>query len=71
MLQTADNAASRQASAPAGALPLTLPFQTIRSWVGRMAMLDMYRPESHYMRGPGPKCRAKCTLVEDARSAEW
>jgi len=21
--------------------------------------LDPYRPELHYMRGPGPKCRAK------------
>jgi len=23
------------------------------------ALLDPYRPERHYMRGPGPKCREK------------
>jgi len=23
------------------------------------AMFDSYHPERHYMRGPGPKCRAK------------
>ena len=23
------------------------------------ALTDPYRPELHYMRGPGPKCRAK------------
>jgi hypothetical protein len=23
------------------------------------AMLDPYRPELHYMRGPGPKCRER------------
>ena len=28
-----------------------------RSWVERM--LNPYRPELHYMRGPGPRCRAK------------
>ena len=27
-------------------------------WV-RDALLDPYRPELHYMRGPGPKWRAK------------
>ena len=25
----------------------------------KTAMFDFYRPERHYMRGPGPKCRAK------------
>ncbi len=24
-----------------------------------LALTDSYRPERHYMRGPGPKCRAK------------
>jgi hypothetical protein len=24
---------------------------------------DPYRPERHYMRGPGPKCRAKRGLL--------
>jgi hypothetical protein len=23
-------------------------------------LFGAYRPERHYMRGPGPKCRAKC-----------
>ena len=25
-------------------------------------LLDPYRPERHYMRGPGPKCREKYSL---------
>jgi len=25
----------------------------------RKAFFDSYRPERHYMRGPGPKCHAK------------
>jgi hypothetical protein len=25
----------------------------------KAAIFDFYRPERHYMRGPGPKCRAK------------
>jgi len=32
----------------------------IKYWQNlRAAMFDAYRPELHYMRGPGPKCRAK------------
>jgi hypothetical protein len=32
----------------------------LRRWQGRMTRLfDPYRPELHYMRGPGPKWRAK------------
>jgi hypothetical protein len=27
------------------------------------AVLDPYRPELHYMRGPGPKCREKRAQV--------
>jgi hypothetical protein len=46
---------------------LVLPLQVIRSWIGRSKawtvalarQVDVYRPEAHYMRGPGPKCRAK------------
>ena len=31
-----------------------------RRWQMQMARLfDPYRPECHYMRGPGPKCREK------------
>ena len=25
---------------------------------------DSYRPEQHYMRGPGPRCRAKQNLPQ-------
>jgi hypothetical protein len=32
--------------------------------VGRL--FDPYRPERHYMRGPGPKCREKAALSERA-----
>lgn len=24
------------------------------------SLFDPYRPERHYMRGPGPKCRERC-----------
>ena len=27
------------------------------------AMFDPYHPELHYMRGPGPKCRAKRAAI--------
>ena len=27
-------------------------------------VFDPYRPELHYMRGPGPKCREKQALAE-------
>jgi hypothetical protein len=31
-----------------------------RRWQKQMTRLfDPYRPERHYMRGPGPKCREK------------
>jgi hypothetical protein len=34
--------------------------QLVTSWRSRLAKwLNPYRPELHYMRGPGPKCRAK------------
>ena len=38
--------------------------ETIANWA-RLA-LDPYRPELHYMRGPGPKWREKHTFVETA-----
>jgi len=31
---------------------------------------DPYRPELHYMRGPGPKCRAKRTGIESRTALE-
>jgi hypothetical protein len=44
-----------------------LPLHAIRSWIGwskawtalLTRQVEVYRPEAHYMRGPGPKCRAK------------
>ena len=27
-------------------------------------VFDPYRPEQHYMRGPGPRCRAKQNLSQ-------
>jgi hypothetical protein len=29
---------------------------------------DPYRPELHYMRGPGPACRAKQSVSSETRS---
>jgi hypothetical protein len=40
-----------------GPHPLILIARIFRAAMGRIA--DPYRPEKHYMRGPGPKCRAK------------
>ena len=31
---------------------------TVRRWLGA-SLFDPYRPELHYMRGPGPKWREK------------
>ena len=46
---------------------LMLPLQVVRSRIAQSSALwavlplriDGYRPEAHYMRGPGPKYRAK------------
>jgi hypothetical protein len=39
----------------------TNPFAGIRAFFGAFfaRAFDPYRPELHYMRGPGPACRAK------------
>jgi hypothetical protein len=38
-----------------------------RRWHGQLARLfDLYQPERHYMRGPGPKCFEKHDLSEHA-----
>lgn len=39
----------------------TNPFAGIRSYFSEFfaRAFDPYRPELHYMRGPGPACRAK------------
>jgi hypothetical protein len=37
----------------------------VQRWQKEIARLfDPYRPECHYMRGPGPKCREKHGLFE-------
>jgi hypothetical protein len=34
--------------------------EIVKIWHGRLCRLfDPYRPERHYIRGPGPKCREK------------
>jgi hypothetical protein len=40
------------------------PFAGIRAYFGVFfaRAFDPYRPELHYMRGPGPACRAKQVL---------
>jgi hypothetical protein len=38
----------------------TLCVEFVTAWLGAWQdILDPYRPELHYMRGPGPKWRAK------------
>ena len=41
--------------------PLANPFAGIRAYFNEFfaRAFDPYRPELHYMRGPGPACRAK------------
>ncbi|WP_119421769.1 hypothetical protein [Desertibaculum subflavum] len=48
-----------------GTSPPATPFGiTVRRWRREWVRLfDPYRPELHYMRGPGPKCRAKQRLT--------
>ena len=35
-----------------------------------VAAFDPYRPELHYMRGPGPACRAKREAMQQARGGD-
>lgn len=40
--------------------PATMLHAVAQRWRREMLRLfDPYRPECHYMRGPGPKCREK------------
>jgi len=52
MLSTVDTQSSPLISKPLAALALV--WQSLAAYG-----LDTYRPEQHYMRGPGPKWRAK------------
>ena len=48
---------SRRASEVFSAIDLVA---LVRIWRGlKSSFFDPYRPELHYMRGPGPKCREK------------
>jgi hypothetical protein len=44
---------------------LTLPWKPLLSgcWSSLARWLHPYRPEKHYMRGPGPRCREKSLKV--------
>ena len=44
------------------------PYPAIRSFWRRFfaRAFDPYRPELHYMRGPGPACRAKQAVLSPA-----
>jgi hypothetical protein len=65
MLQIIKNRAHRVSAGSCAAL--ALPLQVVRSWIAQSSgwrpslplQIEVYRPEAHYMRGPGPKHRAK------------
>ena len=56
-------------------MPLSLPlFRRLQSTIARwhalaLIVVNPYRPELHYMRGPGPKCRAKQRSLARAGAA--
>jgi hypothetical protein len=56
------------ASLPSPALSHAGPFAGIRLFWHQMSTraFDRYRPELHYMRGPGPACRAKQMALSPA-----
>jgi hypothetical protein len=54
-------------AAAATSPPAALFRISAQRWRKQMARLfDPYRPELHYLRGPGPKCREKQALSERA-----
>ena len=47
---------------------LSLLRRTLARWSGQSSvkmLIDDYRPEHHYMRGPGPKTRLKQAAVSE------
>ena len=47
--------------------PATTLHGAAQRWQREIArVFDRYRPECHYMRGPGPKCREKYGLSRGA-----
>jgi hypothetical protein len=65
MLQIIKDRAHRAVIGSRAALVRSL--QVVRSWIAQSSgsraslalPIEVYRPEAHYMRGPGPKHRAK------------
>ena len=57
---------SARTGAPAGGKPLAV-LDGIKAALAALAvrLTPRYRPEKHYMRGPGPKCRAKMAASSD------
>jgi hypothetical protein len=55
-------------TATSGTSSPAIVFRTVaHRWQGQIAHLfDRYRPERHYMRGPGPKCFEKHDLSVSA-----
>jgi len=52
----------------AGASGVSLQAALMEFWgTLRRGLFDGYRPERHYMRGPGPKCGEKARLHGEAR----
>ena len=47
---------------------LSQPFAGLRAYFSAFfaKAFDPYRPELHYMRGPGPACRAKTAKLQRA-----
>jgi hypothetical protein len=39
----------------------------LRAWVRQLLHGDRYRPEEHYMRGPGPKTQKRRQAQSEAR----
>lgn len=54
----------RTISAHAGAALLSRVCRMLKD-----RLFDRYRPERHYMRGPGPKCREKQGLQRASRAS--
>jgi len=69
MIRVASNRSARLAGlvSPVGRPPILAAF--VGAWRElRKGFLDTYRPELHYMRGPGPKWRERHGAPQTSRS---
>ena len=56
-------------AASAAPSPATILRSVVQRWREQIERLfDPYRPELHYMRGPGPKWRARANALEEKAS---